>query len=87
MSQDLRRRLYAAYVSGGQSVAPKTLDGLAPRASYLRCLAATNILPGHGARVIVWRLLSFTVQLAATAETGDGRRAIFTRHLPAIATR
>ena len=52
MSQDLRKRLYDAYVSGGQSVAPETLEGLASRAPYLRRVVARTFPGDRGARVV-----------------------------------
>ena len=52
MSQDLRKRLYDAYVSGGQSVAPETLEGLASRAPFLRHLVATTFPEDRDAKVM-----------------------------------
>jgi len=51
MSDALRERLYASYVSSGQAPAPRTLDGLAPRIPYLRSLVDRHFPRERDARI------------------------------------
>ncbi|MEZ4218757.1 MAG: class I SAM-dependent methyltransferase [Myxococcota bacterium] len=52
MSDALRERLYASYVSAGQAHPPATLAGLAPRLPYLRKLVDAHFPSDRDARVL-----------------------------------
>lgn len=51
MSDALRERLYASYVSAGQARPPRTLEGLAPRLPYLRKLVDEHFPRERDARI------------------------------------
>ncbi len=52
MSEELRARLYASYVSGGQARAPASIGELESRAPYLRRLVSRHFPPERDASVL-----------------------------------